>query len=147
MASGNTGGPYLLTAVFCEKVLHERDGVLSLIRVVDRWNIAGPSETMPPTTIQTVLYMSFKSGIFRGPADITVKPIGPNGNALRTIAQQQVNFEGDDDRGINLNVNMGFPVTEPGLYWFEIAVGEEVLTRTPLRILYQRQPHPTHRRL
>ena len=55
--------------------------MLSLIRVVDQWNIAGPSETMPTTLIRTVLCMSFKSGIFRGPADVTVTPIGPNGNS------------------------------------------------------------------
>ena len=112
--------------------------MLSLIRVVDQWNIAGPSETMPTTLIRTVLCMSFKSGIFRGPADVTVTPIGPNGNRLRTMIRQQVNFEGDDHRGINLNVNMNFPVTESGVYWFEIAVNNEVLTRAPLRVLYQR---------
>ena len=148
VASENTGGPYLVTAVFCERVLQERDGVLSLIRVVDRWNIAGPSETMPTTSIQTVLCLSFKSGIFRGPADVTVTPISPDGNRLRTFVRQQVNFEGDDDRGVNLNVNMSFPVAEPGLYWFEIAVRDEVLTRTPLRVLYQRtgsQPPPRQR--
>ena len=128
----------MIAALFCDKVLQEQSGVLSLIRIIDRWNIAGPSETMPTTSIQTVLCMSFKSGIFRGPANVTVTPIGPNGNRLRTMIRQQVNFEGDDDRGINLNVNMAFPVTESGLYWFEIAVDDEVLTRTPLRVLYQR---------
>ena len=30
------GGPYWATAVLCEKVLEEKDGVQSLIRVVDR---------------------------------------------------------------------------------------------------------------
>ena len=112
--------------------------MLSLIRVVDRLTIAGQSETMPTTSIPTVLCMSFKSGIFRGPADVTVTPIDHNGNRLRLIIRQQVNFEGDDDRGINLNIDMNFPVTEPGVYWFEIAVKDEVLTRTPFRILYQR---------
>ena len=138
VASENIGGPYLTAALFCDKVLQERSGVLSLIRVIDRWNIAGPSETMPTTSIQTVLCMSFKSGIFRGPADVTVTPIGPNGNRLRTMIREQINFEGDNDRGINLTVNMTFPVTESGLYWFEIAVQDEVFTRTPLRVLYQR---------
>ena len=138
VASENIGGPYLTAALFCDRVLQEQSGVLSLIRVVDRLNIAGPSETMPTTSIPTVLCMSFKSGIFRGPADVTVTPIDPNGNRLRTIIRQQVNFEGDDDRGINLNINMNFPVTESGVYWFEIAVKNEVLTRTPFRILYQR---------
>jgi hypothetical protein len=29
-------GPYLAIAVICEKALHEQDGVISLIRIIDR---------------------------------------------------------------------------------------------------------------
>jgi len=32
----NVPGPYVSTAVFCEKALQEVDGVTSLIRVIDR---------------------------------------------------------------------------------------------------------------
>ena len=45
-------GPYLAVAVFCEKVLVERDGVTSAIRLVDRVNrsAVGPEspEVMEP---------------------------------------------------------------------------------------------------
>ncbi len=33
-------GPYLVMAVFCDKVLQENNGVLSVIRVVDRLNVS-----------------------------------------------------------------------------------------------------------
>lgn len=137
MASENTGGPYLVAALFCEQVLTEKNGVNSLIRVVDRWNAAGPSASMPLITIQTTLFLSFKSGFYRGATEIVIKPIGPNGEELRTISVP-VNFEGDNDRGVNVSANMAFPVKEPGLYWFEVSIEEQVFTRTPLRIVYQR---------
>jgi hypothetical protein len=39
----DAGGPYLNAALLCEKVLQERDGVLSIIRIIDRaqhvWSI------------------------------------------------------------------------------------------------------------
>jgi hypothetical protein len=49
------GGPWLQAAVFCEKVLIERDGVVSLVRVIDRIIItasgAAAPEKMPLTNI------------------------------------------------------------------------------------------------
>jgi len=60
----DTGGPYLVNALFCNKVLMETDGVPSYIRVVDRWTISGPTATMPVTVINTALVVTFKSGFF-----------------------------------------------------------------------------------
>ena len=46
------GGPYLITAAFCEQVIEDKSGVLSLIRIVDRMYITaqGPNapDEMPP---------------------------------------------------------------------------------------------------
>jgi len=39
----SSGGPYLSTALFCEKVLREAAGVLSAIRIFDRWTVRGNS--------------------------------------------------------------------------------------------------------
>ena len=137
VASENTGGPYLIAALFCDKVLKEADGVNSLIRVVDRWNAAGNATAMPVLTIKTTLFLAFKSGIYRGTTEIKIQPISPNGKEIRPIILP-VNFEGDDDRGFNIAANMAFPVSEQGVYWFEISIENQVFTRTPLRVLYQR---------
>ena len=47
MSNGESSGPYLAAAVLCEKVLQEKDGVLSAIRLVDRFIITA-SGTQPP---------------------------------------------------------------------------------------------------
>lgn len=131
------GGPYLVAAFFCEKALHEKDGVLSFIRMVDRWNVTGPTETMPPTLIQAYLVVLMKAGIHRGSAQITITPTKPSGELMPTIAFP-VFFEGDEDRGTGVVAPLGFPVQEDGLYWFDVAVDGQAVTKMPLRIVYQR---------
>lgn len=135
-----SGGPYLVAASFCDKVLQEADGVLSLIRLVDRWNIVGPTATMSPTVIQGTLVVLFKSGIARTSAQLTVTPISPGNARLQPIVAPLL-FEGDDERGAGIVLPIGFPVQEPGLYWFEVALavtgGEpEIMTFIPMRIVY-----------
>jgi hypothetical protein len=136
-----SGGPYLQAAAFCDKVLQEKDGVLSLIRLVDRWNIVGQSETMLPTAIQTNIVLMFKSGMFRGPAQVAITPISPSGERTQSV-KIPVFFEGDDDRGANLVLPMGFPLQEPGLYWFEVSVNGQIMTAMPLHVVYLQQIAP-----
>jgi hypothetical protein len=134
------GGPYLTAAFFCDRVLQERDGVLTFVRVVDRWNIVGPSQNMNPTAVQTTLVIMFRSGIVRGSARITVTPVTPAGERMEPFGAP-VLFEGDDDRGVGSVFPLSFPVTEPGVYWFEVGLsvqgGEsEIKTHVPMRVVY-----------
>ena len=45
-------------------------------------------------------------------------------------------FEGED-RGANLILPTDFEVDEEGLYWFDILVDDRLMTRIPMRVLYQ----------
>lgn len=140
-----TGGPYLAVAFFCEKVLREGDGVLSFIRVVDKWTVTGAAESMPPTVIQTNIAVVFKSGIHRGSTQVKITPTSPSGKILQSMIFPAI-FEGDDDRGVALIATIGFPASEDGLFWFDVAVNDQVFTRMPLRVQYLRvhsQPSPT----
>jgi hypothetical protein len=132
-----TGGPYLTAAFLCEKSLLENDGVNSFIRVVDRWTVSGPSERMPPTSIQATLVIMFKSGIHRGPGTLTVQPVSPSDQNMLPFSVS-VNFEGDEDRGIAIVAPMAFPVNEPGIYWFNVSLDGQSFTEIPLRVIYHR---------
>jgi hypothetical protein len=141
-----SGGPYLQAAFFCEKALREVDGAFSFIRAVDRWNIPGPTPTMPPTIIQATLVALFKSGTFRASAPLVITPISPTNVRMPPIILP-VLFEGDDERGGGVVLPMGFQVQEPGLYWFEVAItlpGEAVaiMTFIPMRVVYMQQVLP-----
>ena len=144
------GGPYLAAALFCEKVLKEADGVISLIRIVDRWTVVGPSEAMPATVIQTTLVLLMKSGIHRGSSQLTIAPFSPSGAALQEV-KMSTHFEGDDDRGVGVIAPLAFPVQEPGVYWFDIKIDGQTLTKVPLRVLHQfvagmQPPNPMEQR-
>lgn len=137
--AGERGGPYVTMAVFCEKILEEKDGLLSVIRVVDRINIApaGPDAPaqMPPIPLQLPALLSFKSGFVRAKCQVHLRAESPSGKET-TVASFPAFFEGDD-RGVNLILNLVFQAEEEGLYWFSVYIEEDLVTRIPLRILYQ----------
>ena len=134
-------GPYVNLAAICEKVLQERDGVLTLVRVIDRVMVATMDQNAPPELpeckLNLTLVLALKSGDAKGrhPVAIAIEP--PNG--VRSAPQSiDVMFEGED-RGVNLVLNMAVEAIE-GLHWFVVAVNDQELTRVPLRIMYQRIP-------
>ena len=132
-------GPYLATAVFCEKVLEEKTGVLSIIRIIDRINLSAGSEApenMPEFPLQLTAVVSLKAGFLRGKYSVTVKPRTPSGQELPSVVLP-ILLEGDD-RGTNLVLKLAFNVKEEGLYWFDVLIEDKLLTRMPMRILYQR---------
>ena len=137
-----TGGPYLAAAFLCEKVLREGDNVLSAVRIVDRWNINGTTETLTgPAVIQATMVIMFKSGIYRGNAQLTIVPISPQTNNRMQAIIIPVLFEGEDDKGVNIVAPLTFPVQEDGTYWFEVALAGQalpahVVTAIPMRIAY-----------
>jgi len=138
--SGETGGPYVQVAVLCEKVLQEKDGAVSIIRIVDRFTVmvAGPAapDEMPPGTIHTNLVVTLKSGFLKGRQNLRIVPTTPSGKRLSELSTG-VLLEGDD-RGVNAIFDLRLPVNEEGLYWFDVQLDEQLLTRIPLRLVYQR---------
>jgi hypothetical protein len=134
-------GPFLGTAVLCEKVLQEADGVISIIRVVDRitHSAIGPevADEMPPFTINLNALVSLKSGTAKGRFKVKIRPEAPSGELLPAI-EVPVLFEGEE-RGVNLILQIAIQAEHEGLYWFDVFLEEGRLTRIPLRVVYQPQ--------
>jgi len=139
MAIPNSG-PYLVAALLCERVIQEKDETVSIIRIVDRITLTVPAsiapETLPPLPLNLTLFLSFKSGSARGRNTIKLKIESPSGFKLPEQLLP-VLFEGED-RGVNLILALNMIVDQEGVYWFDILLEEEHITRIPLRILYQR---------
>lgn len=128
--------PHLAVAVFCEKVLKEADGVISIIRIVDRFRVRGTTPEMGRQTIRFTVMIVFRAGFMRGKTTISIKPHSPSKKEMPTI-DIPVLFEGDDERGVVIAAETNFEVDEEGLFWFDLAVMGETVTRMPLRIEYQ----------
>jgi hypothetical protein len=138
------GGPYVIAALVCEKLLVEGDGVESFIRVVDRVTVGAigpePPTEMPSQQIPYTLCLTIKSGEARGRHSLKVRPEKPSGEQLPAI-EVGLNLEGAD-RGTNVNIGLqGFVFDQEGLWWFDVLLGdnETLLTRVPLRLIYQPQ--------
>ncbi|MBI2217108.1 MAG: hypothetical protein HYU51_07415 [Candidatus Rokubacteria bacterium] len=134
------GGPYLQIAAFCENVIEGKDGVLSLIRVIDRFVHtavgAGAPEKMPAVPVNAHLVLSFKSGFAKGSFPVKIRGVSPDGKPLPDVSIP-MQLEGDD-RGQNIVLQVGLVLEQEGLYWFDVYVGERLMTRMPLRLVYQR---------
>jgi hypothetical protein len=136
------GGPYLSAALLCEKVLAEAEGVKSAIRIIDRITRTAvgpePPEQMKPFTHQLYFLVRLKSGSARGPKNLEIRLTKPSGESPPS-ARQTVNFEGEDDRGLDVVAEMQMELDQVGLYWFDVYLDNERLTRVPLRVVYLRQ--------
>lgn len=142
-------GPYLTTATFCEQVLQEGSGVLSLIRIVDRMIItaSGPDtpEQMPPAQLNWTLVVTLKSGDARGSHPVKIVPQLPSGET-RSPVTLSAHLEGDN-KGQNLISRMNMLLQMPGIYWFHIYVDDQLITKVPLEVIYSRIVTPGPQRV
>ncbi len=136
----NENGPYLLAALLCEKILQEKDEIISIIRVIDRITVTAQAATspatLPPTSVNLNALISLKSGTAKGRYTVKWRIETPSGIKLPEQLLP-VLFEGDD-RGANLILALTMLVDQEGVYWFEVFLEDQFFTKIPLRVLYQR---------
>jgi hypothetical protein len=132
-------GPYVALAIFCENALQEADGVLSAVRIVDTFTVSDPASL--PAGVRPLLPLTalvgFRSGNAKGNRKLRLVGNAPSGHKSNGF-EQPVTFE-DEGSGVNFKVNLTLEVQGEGLYWFDVMLDDEFMTRMPLRIVYQ---HP-----
>jgi len=135
-------GPFLSCAIICERVLEEKDGVKSAIRIIDRITRAvvspNPPTEMEPFERDMTLLIRLKSGSARGAYPLEVRLVKPSGESPRPL-MQTVYFEGEEDRGLDIVANMRIKFDFTGVYWFHIYLDGARLTQVPVRIIYMPQ--------
>jgi len=142
-----TTGPYLAAALFCERVIEEKDGVLSIVRVIDRIihsaSGADTPEVMPPLSYGLTALICLKSGKASGAVQVRVDMESPSGLVKSGPSMTALMEGGEGDRGQNLIMKMQMMFEEPGLYWFNVRVEDKIVTRMPLRVVYMRTGGPS----
>jgi len=132
-------GPFIQAAMICEKVLEEKDGVLSIVRVIDRLMHAVNAPTLPDelpkVTFQCVLLVMLKSGRARGRHQLEIVMEAPSGQRNQVVTTS-VQLEGEE-RGANLLLRIGLTFDSEGLYWFDVRLDDRLQTRIPFRMMYQ----------
>ena len=135
-------GPFLTAACLCEKVLVEQDGVKSAIRIIDRITraVVGPEPPpeMEPFDYDLTFLIKLKSGWARGIFPVRLELVKPSGERPAPFTQN-VLFEGDEDRGIDIVGHMRVRFDQTGIHWIHVYVGDRHFTQIPFRIIYMPQ--------
>ena len=130
-------GPFI-SALLCERVLDERDGVKSAIRIIDQ--ISRQAFGTLPATMESFSYflgliVRLKAGAARGTYQVDVQIRKPS-NVIFAEMNQAVHLPGPEDAGQDLVFNMNLEIDEVGTWWFDVLLNGERWTRVPLRIVY-----------
>jgi hypothetical protein len=132
-------GPYLQAACLCDRVLQEQDGVVTPVRLVDRVTIPRiPAGGIPPGAVsQLSLLIALKSGGVTGAHTVTIRH-PPALQAPGEISPIPVVLQGAEN-GVNLiGLFQWIPrPTDEGLHWIDVLFDDRLLTRMPLRIVFQ----------
>lgn len=134
--------PWLKVGVLCEKVLQERDGVVSLIRIVDRFTVtkAGPEppQEMPEYDAHLYVVMIFSGGL--GNFEAQLRIVHPDGK--ETLTPTMPFFVDSLERGHQIVGDLHITFKKEGLYYIEFMLDNDVVGRTPFRVIYQRVKQP-----
>jgi hypothetical protein len=129
--------PFLAAAIFCEKILEEKDGTISAIRIANRIQFTpkGPGISLEthPADINIMALISFRVNAMKGKHDfkfnsnssILVEPLNLNAETLIDAVEGGVQ---------NIMLDLSFSVKREGVIWFDVLLDEELITRMPLRI-------------
>ncbi len=147
-------GPFVQTAALCERVLEEKDNVLSLIRVIDGWTSwaqgpEAPSE-MPPFILNGTYLLSLKAGAALGRFRYRFDLEMPSGQT-QALTEMDANFQGGVS-GVNLRVNLQIQIVLEGTHWINVVrtypqpvqpeqgpdLASNLVSRTPLSVQYMR---------
>ena len=135
-------GPYLAAALLCERILDEKDGVKSLIRVVSRITRRAQGqeipEKMPPFPISLSLFLSMRTGNKAGKHEIRIVLSRPDKTALPALIHR-LNLEPPEGRIIDLVINMNLSLDQEGVYWFDVYFEDYLMTKIPLAVHYVTQ--------
>ena len=129
--------PYLKFGLLCERVLEEKDGVLTFVRVVDRFTLTakgrGLPAKLPPMPLNVTAAMGWWGGLGKHVAQINI--VTPTG----TWQSPEFNIFLDSlERGQNVVASIALQVSQEGLDWAEFLLNGRVKSRMPFRIFVER---------
>lgn len=131
-------GPFV-TALICERILEERDGVKSAVRIIDQLSRSALGTPPPPAMEPFIHPLGFlvrlKAGIARGTFQIHLKIRKPDNEIAHTMSHA-VHLPGPEDAGTDLVFNLMMLFDAQGTWWFDVYVNDERWTQTPLRVIY-----------
>jgi hypothetical protein len=132
--------PYLKYGVICEQVLAEKDDVLSLIRIVDKFTITitgkEPPDQLPEGIKVMTIAMCWAGGLGTHEAAFNIQ--SPGGEIQPSRQSWSFNLDALN-RSHGIIVRLPVQIKRAGVYWIEFVLNGEVKSRSPFQVVYQRQ--------
>jgi len=134
----------LNAALICERVLEEKDGTLSIIRIADRLaiEVAGQlsDSDEPLVRVPGVLVLVFKRDTENASEHrINVSGTDSSGREVLSV-EAPLRIAAGAGQGFDLIVPLAFPVSGGGLYWVNVAADGQLLTRIPIEVVIRSRP-------
>lgn len=134
--------PSLRMALLCDQAIEGKDGALTIVRVVDRFEVVvqvikQPSHRPKGPLLPPVFSGSFVAGFIGGRGDFKcqVKLVSPSG---KVAAFPELPFRLDmPEKGQNLIFGLRLPFEEAGLYQFQLLLDGELIAEHPMRVIIQ----------
>jgi hypothetical protein len=133
--------PYVTAALLCERVIQEKNGTLSLIRIADRigYQVEAMGGALPPgfkPVTRMAGLVGLKAGTVRGNHVVNIVAESPTGKRTELLTHS-VEFTDQPDGGQNVILEMTMQIEAQGLYWFDVLFDGEILTRIPLTVVQE----------
>lgn len=146
-ATNRAHAPYVAMALTCERVLREKDDVLTIVRIVDSFQLRGalPEGLTDDADVKVgarfFLVIGLKSGGLVGTYQLALD-LRPPSSPGRRIAERPVVFE-SESVGVNVIVEMTLAHVGDGTYWIDVAIDEQPLTSIPIRLTWRTEESET----
>jgi len=140
-SKANKKPPMLQIAVFCERILEENDGVMSIMRIVDRVIISTDKDEMQPGMVELGIVVAVKSGDAIGKRKVKLVGVDPKGESIFQILSE-FDLKGAG-HGTRIAKQIPIPVASPGMHWCDVYIDNQLHTKMPLDIVYRKRvPEP-----
>jgi hypothetical protein len=141
MSTDLSRGPYVQAAVLCDHVVPEKGGRVTIVGLMDRVVVrsaeASSGTQIGPTTVSCHAVVILKTGSRPGNYKLRLVLKSPSRKKLREFSVD-VTLPNEEDHGINVVMPIRFSASEEGVYWFEVRLDDEPLTKTSLRLVRPR---------
>jgi hypothetical protein len=132
-------GPFVALAVLCERIVPRPDGAVDVHGIVDGVALTpappDPLGLKPAGIVSLTAVVSLRAGEARGRHEVSLRGTYPSG-ADGPAVSRTVEFT-DRVPGASLVVPLELEVHEPGTYHFDVRVDGALVTRIPLRVIYE----------
>ncbi len=130
--------PFVAAALACEKLLIEKDEVLSTIRIVDTYFIKRDIPEGVDAGVRAHIVILLKNeGPLQGELSITINT--PDGKTNEIPRKWPISFS-EEVSGANLIVGLEIDSRHIGWTWIDVFWSGEILTRIPIRLVAGEKP-------